>query len=58
MRLLVQIAQGHSVGEELIELFGHFQTNRLLDFEMKGMGYGAVGLNLAPTLMHPGLGGK
>src|SRR5437870_7616472 len=57
MRLLVQIAQGHSVCEELIELFGHFQTNWLFEFKMKGMSYGAIGLNLAPALMHPRLGG-
>jgi hypothetical protein len=27
VRLLVQVTEGHSVGEELIELCGHFQPH-------------------------------
>ena len=33
--LLVQVAQGHGIGEQLIQLLGHLQTDGLFEFKMQ-----------------------
>src|SRR5689334_22875125 len=52
VRFLVEIAQRHSVGQQQVELLSHFQTNRFLQIERQRVRNGAVGLDLAGTLMN------
>jgi hypothetical protein len=51
MRLLVKVAEGHGVGQQLVELSGHFQTDRLLKCEWQQVAHCSVGLNLRRRLM-------
>jgi hypothetical protein len=55
VRFLVQIAQRHRVGKKLIELCGHFQPYRLLQFKRQKMVDGSVRLNLRSPLVKPRL---
>src|SRR5580700_3708819 len=58
MGFLVQIAQGHGVGEQLIESFRHFQTYRLFQFQRQSMADSAILLNFARPLVNVRLGVK
>ena len=51
MRFLVQIAEGHRVREQLIQLRRHFQSNRLFQFQWQQMVHGAVSLNFTCSLV-------
>src|SRR5919108_105842 len=51
MRLLVQIAQGHGVGQQLVQLLGHFQAHRFLKLQRQQMVHGPVSLDLAGALV-------
>jgi hypothetical protein len=51
MGLLVEVAYGHGVGEKLVELLGHFQPDWFFQVQREQMFDGAVGLNLARSLM-------
>src|SRR5689334_3247846 len=52
VRFLVQVAQCHRVGEKLIELCGHFQPYRLLQFKRQKLVDGSVRLNLSSPLVN------
>ena len=58
VRFLVQIAQGHGVGQKLVEVLGHFQTDGLFQFQRQGVAYGAVFLDFSSSLVKVGLGGN
>src|SRR6266567_8535106 len=58
VRLLVQVAQGHGIGEQLVELFGDFQADGVFEFQMKRVGHGTVGLYLAGLLVNTRFGCK
>src|SRR5256712_12337149 len=51
VRFLVQVAQCHRVGKDLIELCRHFQPYRLLQFKRQKMVDGSVCLNLSSSLV-------
>src|SRR5690348_4860589 len=55
MRLLVKIAEGDGVSQELIQLLSHLQPDRLFQFQWQQMLHGAVGLNFSRALMQTGL---
>ncbi len=44
MRLLVEVAEGHRIREELVELLRHFQAYRLIELQWQHVTYRAVGL--------------
>src|SRR5437773_10200922 len=56
VRLLVEVAQGHGVGKQLVEVFGHFQANWLFKFQRQGVGDGAIRLDFSSFLMKVWLG--
>jgi len=56
MRFFVEIAKGHGVGQHEVELLGHFEANRLFQFERQEVRNGAIGLNFGSTLVKAGLG--
>src|SRR5262249_19193102 len=58
MRLLVQIAYRHRVGEELVQLCRHFQPYRLLKFERQHVGYSSIRLDFTGMLVKTGLGAE
>src|SRR5215469_6374392 len=51
VRLLIQVAKGHGIGEDLVQLLRHLQTYGFLEFERKQMGHRAVSLDLTGLLM-------
>ena len=51
VRLLVEVAQRHGVGEQQIELLGHFQAHGFFQFERQHVGNRAVALNFGGVLM-------
>src|SRR3954471_4553384 len=51
VRLLVQIAESHGIGKQLVQLFGHLQPYGFLEFKRQRMRDCAIRLNLAGTLM-------
>src|SRR5208282_2901722 len=56
MRLLVEIAQSHGIGQELVELFGHFEPDGFYQLQRLDTGDGAEGLEFTGGLMESGLG--
>src|SRR5689334_25326511 len=56
MGLFVEIAQRHAVCEKLVQLLGHLQTDRLLQFERDHLSDATIFLDLRRTLVQPGLG--
>src|ERR1035438_5085209 len=58
MRLLVEIAQSHGVGQELIELLGHFQADGLFQLQRLHAGHGAKCLKFAGGLVEARLSGN
>src|SRR6185369_16641038 len=56
VRFLVEIAQGHGIGQELVEMLGHFQTNGLFEFERQSVVHGAVLLDFTGALVKVRLG--
>ena len=55
VRFLVQIAERHCVGKQLVELGGDFQPNQLFEFKGQQMVDRSVCLNFSRALMKPGL---
>ena len=55
MRLLVEVAKGDGVGEELVQLFGHFQPHRFFQLQRHGGRHGAKCLKFAGGLGIVGL---
>jgi hypothetical protein len=58
MRLLVEIAEGDGIGEQLIQLLSHFETHRFFKLERDHGGDAAKGLDLPGRLMEVGLRGN
>src|SRR5512142_945552 len=56
MRFLIKIAERYRIGQQLIQLFRHFQTYRLLQFEGKQEIDGSICLDLYCTLVQTRLG--
>ena len=54
--LLVQIAEGHRIGQELIEFFGHFQADWFFKFQRQSVVHGAIFLDLTGFLVKVRLG--
>src|SRR5579864_4081908 len=52
VRLLIEIAQSHGVGKQLVELLGHFQADIFFEFQGERMRNRTVGLNFAGALMN------
>ena len=57
MRFLVEIAQGHGIGQKLVEVLGHFQADGFFQFQRQSVADGAVLLDFAGSLVKMGLGG-
>src|SRR5271155_1116461 len=51
MRFLVEIAQGNGIGEQQVQLLGHFQANRFHKVERQHVRNRAVLLNCVSTLV-------
>src|SRR5580693_4096752 len=51
MRFLVEIAQGHGICQQQVELLGHFQTNRLRKIKRQHVRNRAVRLNFVGALV-------
>ena len=51
MRLLVEVAEGHRIGEKLVELFRHFQADGLFKLQWQHMTYRAVSLHFRGFLV-------
>src|SRR5579872_5753217 len=58
VRLLVKVAKGDGVGEELIEAFGHFQPHWLFQLDGQCVSDGSVLLNFLRPLVDSGLSGN
>ncbi len=55
MGLLVEIPKSHGVGQQLIELLGHFQPHRFHQLQWQHAGHGAKCLEFAACLVVSGL---
>jgi hypothetical protein len=55
VRLFVQVANSHRVGEQLVQLLGHLEPHRLFEVERQCVSDCAVRLDFTGTLMQVGL---
>src|ERR1700682_2189857 len=55
VRFLVQIAQSDGIGQKLVEMLGHFQTDWFFQLQWQGVAYSAILLDLSSSVVKVGL---
>src|ERR1700733_4504380 len=58
MRLFVEVAQSHGVGQQQVQLLGHFQTHVLFQLQWQRMRNRPIGLDLSSALVKAWLRGN